>query len=226
MLPDEFNHLKLIPASDLRGGVERIPPDPGVYLWFVRGGRTLLEHSSYFSTHVGHLLSVRGHEHLYTGAAYNLRVRVSQHVRNPCHENSSPKKSLVALERRFGSVSKAVESEHDIETVEGLSEWIFENVIFGIEVNPDPFGREASILHRYASPFNIALRRNHRYSKWLMQWRADAFPPDWLRQIPSRDRRQTVRGAAVTRRLGSQRSPVVRKRTPEEYRELMRLRGG
>src|SRR5665213_2090068 len=114
MLPDEFKRLTLIPAHELEDGLEKIPPDPGVYLWFVRGGRSMLEQSSYFTTpQTGPLLAIETGEHLYTGAGHNLRFRISQHLVNIKHENSSPRKSLVALERRFGAVTKAVGSIHD-----------------------------------------------------------------------------------------------------------------
>lgn len=200
MLPDEFDHLTLIPAHELAEGVNQIPTDPGVYLWFVRGGRSILEQSSYFTTKAeGPLLRIDAGDHLYTGAAQNLRFRLGQHIFNPIHENSSPRKSLVALERRFGAISKAVESIHDVEDDEGLTEWIFENVTFGIETHPDFFSREYEIIRRYASPFNIAHRRAHRYSKWLMAWRAEAFPPEWMQRLPQDDRR--IRDAAKPKTL-------------------------
>jgi hypothetical protein len=227
MLPDEFSHLKLIPAHKLRRGLNEIPPDPGVYLWFVRGGMSLLEQSSYFATpKSGDLLKIDAGVHLYTGAAHNLRYRISAHLQTTFADQSSPRKSLIALECRFGAVSKAVESIHDVVNDAGQTEWIFENVTIGIETNSDPFGREFQILQRYASPFNIAHRRTHRYSKWLMAWRAEAFPPAWMRELPGEGESPPRRGGAYSRRTSGVRRRPPEKRTPEEYREMMRLRRG
>src|ERR1700722_81715 len=102
MLPKELSNLRLIPASDLRRGFQKIPPDPGVYLFFVRDGDKLLEETAYFDTDMKQPLVAEGWQNLYTGAANNLRFRVAQHFMTLNHENSSPRKTLLALEYLFG----------------------------------------------------------------------------------------------------------------------------
>lgn len=66
----------------------------------------------------------------------------------------------------------------------GLSDWIFDNVVFGYELSDEPVGRETALIYRMVSPFNIAHRRQHKYSKYLMAWRAIAFPSEWMKTIP------------------------------------------
>jgi hypothetical protein len=188
MLPSELSNLKLIPASDLRAGFQRIPPDPGVYLFFVRGGDKLLEETAYPDDDQLSGLTAQGWQHLYTGAATNLRFRVSQHFLALSEENSSPRKTLMAIEFLFGAVSNAVDSDIAITDHETMSEWMYENILVGFERHPKPFEREQHLLGRYKSPFNIAHRRRHAYSKWLMRWREDAFPPDWLQNPIRRSR--------------------------------------
>jgi hypothetical protein len=183
-LPRPLDRFKLVPATHLRTNLNLIPERPGVYLWLVRHGQTLLELSSYFETDDRKPVTAGGHAHLYTGSAYDLRFRIGQHIRNPNPENSSPRKSLLALEHMFSAVTRIYGSQYGELKSGGLTSWILDNVIFGFELTDSPITRETSLIHQMVSPFNIAHRRQHRYSKYLMAWRAIAFPSPWMKTVP------------------------------------------
>gem|GEM_PF-5557477 len=178
--------FRLIQASELRDSLAALPPEPGVYLWFVKHGDKLLEASSYFETDDRMPVTIGDHVHLYTGSAYDLRFRVGQHLRNECRENSSPRKSLLALEHMFSAITQVYGSQYDDLDAGGLTRWMYDNVIFAYEVHQSPVARETALIYRMATPFNIAHRRQHRYSKYLMAWRAIAFPSEWMKTVPLR----------------------------------------
>ena len=179
-----LDDLTFIDAEELRNDAKQVPDKPGVYLWFVRGGKRLLELTHYYDTDTRDPLSYLNRAHLYTGASRDLRFRLSQHLRNEIVNQSSPRKSLIAIERIFGAVGQAVPSHFDVEEDGGLTDWIFENVVFGYRLHASPLGYETQILNAVPSPFNIVHRRQHRYAKYLMAWRAIAFPSDWMEGIP------------------------------------------
>ena len=173
----------LVRAASLRETVDCVPSAPGVYFWLVRGGHTILELTSYYQTDRRPPLRHMGLDLMYVGASHDLQFRIGQHVRNDNPENSSPRKTLYALEHIFGAVSSSVPSAHKI-SEGGLTEWIYENVTFGFAVDTQPYRREHALIRDFRSPFNIAHRRRHRYSKYLMAWRATVFPSEWMTHIP------------------------------------------
>lgn len=179
-----LKNLRYFPAHTLREDCDAIPATPGVYLWFVRGGKRILDLTHYRETDSRRPRTYDGHAHLYTGAARDLRYRLTQHLRNEDPGQSSPRKSLWAIERVFGAVTGATTSSYNFERDGHLTEWIYDHVVFGIQESADPFYLEAQVIESEPSPFNIAQRRRHRYSKFLMAWRAFAFPSDWMSDVP------------------------------------------
>jgi hypothetical protein len=155
-----------------------------VYLWFVRLGHEVLELSFYYDTDDCEPAIAQGHTHMYTGSAYDLRFRIGQHLKTETPDSSSPRKSLLALEHMFSVVTQIYGSKYGELKAGGLTEWIYQNVIFGFELSDEPIARERFLIQEMASPFNIAHRRQHKYSKYLMAWRAIAFPSEWMKTIP------------------------------------------
>ncbi len=174
MLPDDLKQLTLIPARTLRKGFQIIPPDPGVYFFFVRDGHRLLKATAYFETGEHPLITVGDYTHLYTGATMNLRFRLTQHFVSPREENSSPRKTFMALEEAFGVISKNTKRKLDRDA---LTDWMYRNIRVGYLIARKPFDRERQLLKRHSSPFNIAHRRMDEYPQRLMSWRAMAYPP-------------------------------------------------
>jgi hypothetical protein len=177
MLPNELKHLKLIPYCRLADRPNDLPDDPGVYLFFLNGGTRLLEATSYFDVDGQPPLSVRGMQHVYTGAAYYLRERLKQHLGTSV-ENSSLRKTLLSIEHKFQALSNSRTPGCQVKGQKTLTEWLRQNALVGIQIAQEPFARERQILERYASPFNIALRRDRPYARALSKWRCAAFPMD------------------------------------------------
>jgi hypothetical protein len=183
-ISNDLTLAAVVPADILRLDLTVVPQDAGVYLWFIKGGREILRSSHYFETGGPEPIAFNGRELMYVGSAYDLRFRLAEHLRNPRHENSSPRKSLIAIEKIFGAVTASVGSNLDVTTADGLTEWIRDNVAFGFEQDSEPLAREAALISSITCPFNIVGRRRHKYSRWLMAWRASAFPPKWLTLVP------------------------------------------
>ena len=178
MLPDELKHLKLILASTLLRDPWAAPDLPGVYLFFLSGGLRLLHSTSYFEFGGKRPLTARGRQHLYTGAAaFTLRERLQANLRADI-TSSSFCRSLLAIEHVRKAISQSGTRECWVAGERSLTKWLSENALVGIEATDDPFGREHELLNRYASPFNIALRRDQPYSRALSAWRSAAFPAD------------------------------------------------
>lgn len=181
MLPSELRHLKLIPAHRLLADLGAVPDVPGVYLLFLNGGMRLLEATAYFDTDLRMPLTARGKQHLYTGAADNLRKRLEQHFWRDAG-SSSFRKTLLSIEHARCAVSKSRTPCCKISGEDTLSTWLFKNALVAIDFTQKPFERERALITRYASPFNITLRRQHPYSRSLMAWRSVAFPHWRLRR--------------------------------------------
>lgn len=186
MLPDELKNLAFLSAHDIFRCPEDVPAYAGVYLVFLRGGLRILQATSYFDTAEEMPLSIRDHDHLYTGAASNLRDRLEQHMRRDIR-SSSLRKTLLAIEHQQRAISGCGRHMRRIVNEESLTEWMCCNAVIGIQFTSAPFDRERELISRYHSPFNITLRRHHPYSKALMMWRSATFP----RWRPT-DRRELV----------------------------------
>jgi hypothetical protein len=176
MLPTELKHLKLIPTHKLWDNLASVPALPGIYMFFLRGGTQLLLATSYFEVGGGAPLSLRGREHLYTGAAaITLRERLHQHLRADV-TSSSLSRSLLAVERARQAISKSGTPACRVKGERTLTKWLKENALVGIETTDDPYGREEELLSQFASPFNIAHRRDRPFSRVLSEWRCAMFP--------------------------------------------------
>lgn len=175
MLPDELRHLTVIPFRALIESTEQVPQRPGVYLFFLRGGTALLQATSYFEFGRRDPISLDGMTHVYTGAARFLRDRLRQHAGSDT-ENSSIRKTLLSIESKFGAISNSGTPLCHVKGHLTLTSWLCENAAIAIENHSRPFARERVILNKYASPFNIAHRREDPYARALSAWRCAVFP--------------------------------------------------
>lgn len=178
MLPAELKHFTLIPAAKLTSEPGYLPDKPGVYLFFVRGGDSVLASTSYFETGGESPLRVRKHVHLYTGAArFSLVDRVLTNLHADV-TSSSFCRSLLAIERMSRAISRSGTPDCAVVGERTLRVWLRRNALVGFEATDDPFGREHELLASFASPLNIALRRDTPHSRVLSEWRCTVFPPD------------------------------------------------
>jgi hypothetical protein len=174
MLPDDLRRLVVIPAGLVIRDEEQIPERPGVYMFFFRGGNRLLDASSYFDFARLRPLGFRRRQHLYTGAAHNLRRRLKQHM--TFIAASSLRRSLLALEHEAQAISRSKTPECGVIGEQSLTTWMCRNALIGIEIARNPLERERFLLSRYASPLNLTLRRHQPYARALTQMRLAAFP--------------------------------------------------
>ena len=190
MLPSDLQGLTIFPARLIVAEAQRLPDQPGVYLFFVRGGRRLLTATSYFDLECRRPLSFRRREHLYTGAArFSLRDRIQTNLRADV-TSSSFTRSLLAIERARRAISKSCTPGcRRVRGEQSLAAWLRINAVIGFETTRDPYGRERELLSRLASPLNIVHRRDHPYAQALSAWRCAAFPAD----VPERARRVRYR---------------------------------
>jgi hypothetical protein len=173
-LASNLPRITVIPAEMVVNAEEKIPCAPGVYMFFIRGGRELLEATSYFELDGRPVLRSRRREHLYTGAATNLRRRLKQHMSFVAA--SSLRRSLLALEHETRAISKSKTPECNVTGEQSLTAWICRNALIGIEIARKPLDRERILLSQYASPLNLTLRRRQPYARALTQIRLAAFP--------------------------------------------------
>jgi len=189
MLPAQLQHLTLIPAHAVTEEPELVPNDPGVYLFFVRGGTVILRASGYFRSGGGQPLEVDGRQHLYTGAADKLQRRMKQHFLRD-HRSSSFRTSLHALERIHHALSRTGTAMCKVRDERTLSRWMSRNVTIAFEPHADPFNREKELLHFYPAPLNIALQSSQPYSQHLSACRERTFekrlPRHWYRPLRPR----------------------------------------
>jgi hypothetical protein len=185
MIPNELKDLVLVPARHLLEDPLRFPAAPGAYLFFFKGGTRLLEATSYFKCDDRRPVSIRGRQHLYTGAARDLRVRLRQHMEADL-TSSSLRMTLLAIEQNHRAISRSQTSACAIKGEKTLTEWMCKNAYIGLMPADDPFKQEREILERYPSPFNIVMRRQHPYARALSNSRQIAFPagrPENARQV-------------------------------------------
>lgn len=179
--PRDFS---LIPGCEIDGDFASVPEEAGIYLIFLEGGMRLLEATDYFVTESDTPLEIDGRLHLYTGAATDLRKRLIQHFRRDAG-SSSLRKTLLSIECAKRAVSKSGTEKCAVTDEKSLSTWLFRNCLVAVAPTPYPFQMERILVEHRISPFNITLRRKHRYSQSLMEWRNAAFPP-W-RPVSQRD---------------------------------------
>lgn len=175
MLPTDLSNLTMIPASRLMKTEEIVPAKPGVYLFFIRGGAALLEAANYFECGDTPPLRLGDAIHVYTGAADNLRRRMTQHLRRDAR-GSSFRKTLLSLEQARRAISRKFPYSRRLGDEDALSRWLYKHLMIGIEVGNQPFARERELIQLYGSPLNISFRRKLTFSRQLMKWRRSAFP--------------------------------------------------
>jgi predicted GIY-YIG superfamily endonuclease len=174
MLPDELSAFSIFSAEVVVAAEERLPEQPGVYIFFVRGGNRLLRATSYYDLDGRHPLGFRRHHHLYTGAASDLRRRLKQHM--AFIAASSLRRSPFALEHYNRAISRSDTPGCMVKGERTLTEWLCRNALIGIELGEHPLERERYLLSRYASPLNLTLRRREPYARALSAMRRAAFP--------------------------------------------------
>jgi hypothetical protein len=177
MIPRELKKLVLLPASLVFQQPAAVPMEAGAYLFFFNGGMRLLEETSYFECDPRHPLCIEGREHLYTGAARDLRVRLRQHLESDL-TSSSLRMTLLAIEQKKHAISRSETPDCGIKGEKTLTAWLCTNAYVGLVLSKDPFKQERELLERYPSPFNIVMRRQHPYARALSKLRQSAFPAD------------------------------------------------
>lgn len=175
MIPRELKKLVLLPASLVFQQPMAVPMQAGAYLFFFNGGMRLLEATSYFACDPRSPLSIGGREHLYTGAARDLRIRLRQHLEADL-TSSSLRMTLLAIEQKKRAISLSRTPDCAIKGEKTLTAWLCANAHIGLVLSEDPFKQERELLERYPSPFNIVLRRRHPYARALSKLRQAAFP--------------------------------------------------
>src|SRR5690242_10706763 len=106
MIPRELKKLVLLPAGLVFQQPAAVPMEPGAYLFFFNGGTRLLEATSYFDCDPRRPLCIEGREHLYTGAARDLRIRLRQHLEADL-TSSSLRMTLLAIEQEKQAISRS-----------------------------------------------------------------------------------------------------------------------
>jgi hypothetical protein len=175
--------LTVIPADNILSDKSRIPESPGVYFLFFRGGRRLLAATSYFDLDGRPTRTVRGHSHLYTGAAANLQRRLKQHMAQI--NGSSLRRTLLAIELRCRAISRSGTPNCDVRGELTLTRWMQTNMLVGLRRTNNPFELEQSLLSDHPSPLNLTLRRRQGYARTLSELRRSAFPSGATRKIGS-----------------------------------------
>jgi hypothetical protein len=171
--PRDFTFIPVRDLIDLRHPVQN---KPGVYGFFLRGGTRLLEATDWFELDKRRPLTIRGHAHLYTGAADRLGDRLKQHMRIGHLENSSLRKTLLAIEVVARAISQSGTPACRVKGQVSLTTWLRANAIVGFRFTKNAFEMERQILEAHASPFNVAWRRDHAYAKQLTEWKCTVFP--------------------------------------------------
>jgi hypothetical protein len=178
MPPPDPRDFTFIPVRDLIDLRHPVPDKPGVYGFFLHGGTRLLELTSWFELDGRRPLTIRDHQLLYAGGALRLGERLKQHMRIGHLENSSLRKTLLAIEYARHAVSRSGTPACKVRGQISLTAWLRENAIVGIQFTRKPFVLERQILEAHACPFNVALRRETAYAKVLTRWKAETFPKD------------------------------------------------
>lgn len=185
MTRNELKKLVLLPARQLLRDPSKFPAAPGAYLFFFNGGTRLLEATSYFDCDPRPPVSNRGRQHLYTGAARDLRVRLRQHMEADV-TSSSLRMTLLAIEQKDRAISRSETPDCAIKGEKTLTAWLCKNAYIGLVLNEDSFKQERELLEQYPSPFNIVMRRRHPYARALSKSRQSAFPahsPEHWRRV-------------------------------------------
>ena len=173
----DYQNLKLLNAHDLLASLAAIPQRPGVYLLFLNGGMRLLRATGYFQVGPRRLISVQNAQHVYTGAAHNLRDRIEQHLRRDWR-GSSFRKTLLAMQYARRAISKTRTPGSKVVGESTLTAWLRDNLRVAVIPTRAPFDVERKLIAATASPLNIAQRRRTGYPRRLAQWRRQAFAPD------------------------------------------------
>ena len=183
----DLQGLIVFPARTIVADEQQLPEKPGVYMFFVRGGNKILSATAYFDLGGRRPLTFRRRQHLYTGAALDLRRRLRQHMK--LIELSSLRRSLLAVERQRKAISLSGTPQCAVNGELSLTAWLCSNALVGIETVDEPFDRERQLLSECASPLNLTLRRQEPFARSLLAMRRAAFR-DWDRHCVQRLRRQ------------------------------------
>jgi hypothetical protein len=176
MPPPDPRDFTFIPVRDLIDHAHPVPNEAGVYGFFIRGGTRLLEATGWFDLDSRRPLTVRRHQLLYVGAANWLGERLKQHMRTGHLENSSLRKTLLAIEYTTRALSRSGTPACRVRGQVTLTRWLRLNAIVGIRFTRNPFVVERHILEAHACPFNIQWRRQHAYAQALTKWKTETFP--------------------------------------------------
>src|SRR5690242_14663979 len=106
MQEPELKKLRLLPAELVLRNPSRFPNGPGAYLFFFNGGTKLLTATAYFDCERRLPFTIRRRQHLYTGAARDIRVRLRQHMEADL-TSSSLRLTLLAIEHRHRAISRS-----------------------------------------------------------------------------------------------------------------------
>jgi hypothetical protein len=169
-----LERLTFVSARRVITAEEAFPAQPATYLFLFRGGNRLLGATSYFALGGKRPPSFRRKQHLYTGAAMNLRRRIKQHMAQI--NGSSLRRTLLAIELSTGAISQSKTPRCEVRGERSLTEWMAHNLLVGFVSTQDPFDLEGRLLAELPSPFNLTLRRTQRYARALSALRLSVFP--------------------------------------------------
>jgi hypothetical protein len=164
-----FNHLDF---HRLLRSIRHLPEKAGAYAVFVRNGDRILSELGYQPQNKSRLVSpVTCHDHMYTGTAGNLRLRVVCHVKGDAR-TSTFRRSLLAAEYSCGALSRAGQpllATANEET--SLDLWLAMNAHLVWWCHDDHRKIEDVMLASLRSPLNLSGRKHDPFSRRLMEMR-------------------------------------------------------
>ena len=171
--PRRFTFVRF---RDLLDGRDSLPNARGVYAFFLRGGTRILELTSWFELDGRAPPSIRGFQHMYTGAADLLGKRLQQHMRTGHLDNSTFRKTLLATQFMAGAISRSGTPSCNVRGQASLNEWLRQNAILSFQLTSKALLLERRVLEVHPSPFNITWRRDHPYARQISAWKCEVFP--------------------------------------------------
>lgn len=164
-----------IPAHKIIDRSAILPKLGGIYLFFAKGGLSILRTSAYFACGGAVPITIEGYTLLYIGAASNLANRIPQHLFCDL-TSSSLRGTLLALQLQLRAISKSRTRHKDVKGERTLTRWLATNAVFAISAADKPFAIEREAVRRLPAPFNIMHRREEPYARLLSALRCSAFP--------------------------------------------------